>query len=89
LVPQYYYYYYYYLDKLTNRMSQLHVNQVKDQAKKKNDQTSKQSLRINRTIPTRTKQLASYCRYVHYIQAVFEVEAFLLTCDSMRCSTEF
>jgi hypothetical protein len=26
--------------------------------------------------------------YVH-IQGVFEVEAFLLTCDSMRCSKEF
>jgi hypothetical protein len=24
-----------------------------------------------------------------YIQDVFEVEAFLLTCDSMRCSKEF
>jgi hypothetical protein len=30
--------------------------------KKQNDQTTKQSLRINRTIPTHTKQLASYCR---------------------------
>jgi hypothetical protein len=29
--------------------------------KKRNDQTTKQSLRINRTIPTHTKQLASYC----------------------------
>jgi hypothetical protein len=32
------------------------------QKKKQNDQTTKQSLRINRTIPTHTKQLASYCR---------------------------
>jgi hypothetical protein len=24
-----------------------------------------------------------------YIQGVFEVEAFLLTCDCMRCSKEF
>jgi hypothetical protein len=24
-----------------------------------------------------------------YLQGVFEVEAFLLTCDSMRCSKEF
>jgi hypothetical protein len=30
--------------------------------KKQNDQTTKQSLKINRTIPTHTKQLASYCR---------------------------
>jgi hypothetical protein len=57
-------YYYYYLDKLTNRMSQLQVKQVKNKAKKKkhNDETTKQSLRINRTIPTHTNQLASYCR---------------------------
>jgi hypothetical protein len=57
---------YYYLDKLTNSMSQLQVNQVKDKGKnktkkKQNYQTTKQSLRINRTIPTHTKQLASYC----------------------------
>jgi hypothetical protein len=25
----------------------------------------------------------------HTIQGVFEVEVFLLTCDSMRCSKEF
>jgi hypothetical protein len=45
-------------------MSQLQVNQIKDKAKKKkkkqNDQTTKQA--INRTIPTHTKQLASYFR---------------------------
>jgi hypothetical protein len=34
---KYYYYYYYYLDKLTNRMSQLQVNQVKDKAKTKKE----------------------------------------------------
>jgi hypothetical protein len=31
------YYYYYYLDKLTSRMSQLQVNQVKDKAKTKKE----------------------------------------------------
>jgi hypothetical protein len=25
----------------------------------------------------------------YFMQGVFEVEAFLLTCDSMRCSKEF
>jgi hypothetical protein len=34
------YYYCYYLDKLTNRMSQLQVNQVKDKAKKKETKRS-------------------------------------------------
>jgi hypothetical protein len=54
-------YYYYHLDKLTNRMSQLQVKQVKDKAKtKQNDQTTKQSLGSNRTIPTHPTQLASY-----------------------------
>jgi hypothetical protein len=37
----YYYYYYYYLYELTNRMSQLQVNQVKDIAKKKRNKTIK------------------------------------------------
>jgi predicted membrane protein len=36
----YYYYYYYYLYELTNRMSQLQVNQVKDIAKKKETKRS-------------------------------------------------
>jgi hypothetical protein len=29
------------------------------------------------------------CLRIEIIQGVFEVEAFLLTCDSMRCSKEF
>jgi hypothetical protein len=33
-------------------------------------------------------QLKIHLVYLH-IQGVFEVEAFLLTCDSMRCSKEF
>jgi hypothetical protein len=34
--------------------------------------------------------LRIYFLFMSYsIQGVFEVEAFLLTCDSMRCSKEF
>jgi hypothetical protein len=31
----------------------------------------------------------STAKFVSCIQDVFKVEAFLLTCDSMRCSKEF
>jgi hypothetical protein len=33
--------------------------------------------------------LISECAQYAAIQGVFEVEVFLLTCDSMRCSKEF
>jgi hypothetical protein len=33
--------------------------------------------------------LAELVEIWHTIQGVFEIEAFLLTCDSMRCSKEF
>jgi Flp pilus assembly protein TadB len=46
--------YYYYSDKLTNRMSQLQVNQVNKKKKKQNNQTTKQSIRINRTRDEKT-----------------------------------
>jgi hypothetical protein len=37
---------------------------------------------------SRKKKYSQVMKY-HFIQDVFEVEAFLLTCDSMRCSKEF
>jgi hypothetical protein len=36
-----FYYYYYYLDKLTNMMSQLQVNQIKDKVKTKKKETKR------------------------------------------------